>query len=290
MGTLARLLLTAVTASACMLPMQAWAACLQHPLNGKGRVTSVPSMRFHPTLKVMRWHKGLDIGVAAGTPIVAAEAGVVRAAFQSPGAGIYVAITGSMGQTKYFHMSKRAANVTQGTQVSAGQVIGYVGMTGGISTGPHLHFEVWRGGSFERNPLSLLCGGNSAPPPPQSDEDVHDAGQGVSEAEAEALGGPAPTGPDMSSWDDVSTRELIANEVNRRFMNNEWLEQQAKMGKKPLMMEYTHMLALRTYLRERIRRQRENIEVLAAARQARNNADEMRVRLERQRQAAAKAK
>lgn len=290
MGPLARLLLIAATTTVCMLPMRAMGACMQHPLNGAGRITSMPSMRFHPVLKIMRWHKGMDIGIAAGTAIVAAESGVVRAAYQSPGAGIYVAITGSQAQTKYFHMSKRAANITQGAQVSAGQVIGYVGMTGGISTGPHLHFELWHGGTFERNPLSFLCGGSSTPPPPQSDEDAHEGGKGVPEAEAEALGGPPPTGPDMSSWDDVSTRELIANEVNRRFMNTEWLEQQSKMGKKPLMMEYTHMLALRTFLRERIRRQRERIEVLAAARQARNSADEMRVRLERQRQAAAKAK
>jgi len=288
MGWLVRLLLIAATTTACVLPMQVEAACMQHPLNGAGRISSMPSMRFHPVLKVMRWHKGMDIAIGAGTPIVAAESGVVRAAYQSPGAGIYVAITGSQAQTKYFHMSKRAANITQGKRVSAGQVIGYVGMTGGISTGPHLHFELWHGGSFERNPLSHLCGGGTAPPP-QSDEDAHEAGQGVSDAQAEAMGGPPPTGPDMSSWDDVSSRELIANEVNRRFMNAEWLDQQSKMGKKPLMMEHTHMLALRTFLRERIRRQRERIEVLMAARQARSSADEMRVRLERQRQAAAKA-
>ena len=262
-------------------------ACLQHPLNGRGRITSVPSMRFHPTLKIMRWHKGLDLGVGGGTPIVAAEDGVVRAAFQSPGAGIYVAITGRY-QTKYFHMSKRKA--TQGEFVKAGDVIGYVGMTGGISTGPHLHFEVWQGGDFRRDVASMLCSGGGSAPPPENDEDAHEMGHGASTAEAEAAGGPPPTGPDMSSWDDVSTRELVANEVNRRFMNNQWLEQQAKMGSKSLMMEYAHMLALRTFLRERIRRQRERIEVLASAREARQNRIEMQKRLERQRQAAAKAK
>ena len=287
MGALSRLLLIAVTAAAMAAPLLAEAACLQHPLNGRGRITSVPSMRFHPKLKIMRWHKGLDIGIGAGTPIVAAEDGVVRAAFQSPGAGIYVAVSGQH-QTKYFHMSKRKA--TQGQSVKAGDVIGYVGMTGGISTGPHLHFEVWQGGAFRRDVAALLCSGGGSPPPPDNDEDSHELGEGVPDAQAEALGGPPPTGPDMSSWDDVSTRELIANEVNRRFMNTEWLDQQSKMGKKPLMMEYTHMLALRTFLRERIRRQRERIEVLAAARQARSNRAEMQTRLERQRQAAAKAK
>lgn len=280
-----RLLVIAATVLALAAPLTA-EACLQHPLNGKGRITSQPSYRLHPTLKTRRWHKGLDLGVAAGTPIVAAESGSVRAAFQSPGAGIYVAITGSY-QTKYFHMSKRA--VTQGQSVKAGDVIGYVGMTGGISTGPHLHFEVWQGGAFRKDVAAMLCSGGAAPPP-NNDEDVHELGPGLSESQALAEAGPAPTGPDMSSWDDVSTRELVANEVNRRFLNPQWLDQQATLGKKPLLMEYTHMLALRTYLRERIRRQRERIEMLAAARQARSSRVEMQKRLERQREAAAKAR
>lgn len=278
-----------LVAAAMLTSLDAWAACLNHPLNGRGRVTSVPKMRFHPTLKIMRWHKGLDIGIASGTAIVAAEAGVVRAAFQSPGAGIYVAITGSQYQTKYFHMSKRAPGITQGTRVKAGQLIGYVGMTGGISTGPHLHFEAWRGGTFDKNVLSLLCG-NSSAPPPSNDEDTHDAGQAVSEEEAEALGGPPPTGPDMSSWDDISTRELVANEIHRRFMNPQWLEQQAAMGKKPLMMEFNHLLALRAYMTERNRQKRERIEIMMAAKQARANQREMKERLDMQRDAAAKAK
>ena len=284
-----RCVATGLVLIALLATFDAWAACLTHPLSGRGRVTSVPKMRFHPTLKIMRWHKGLDIGIASGSAIVAAEAGVVRAAFQSPGAGIYVAITGAQYQTKYFHMSKRAPGITQGMRVNAGQLIGYVGMTGGISTGPHLHFEAWRGGTFDKNVLSLLCGGGAAPPP-SSDADTHDAGQVVSEEEAEALGGPPPTGPDMSAWDDISTRELVANEIHRRFMNPQWLEQQATMAKKPLMMELNHLLALRAYMNERNRNKRERIEIMLAARQARANQREMRERLDKQRDAAAKAR
>ena len=280
-------LLAAMLLSVAVAPAVVDAACLAHPLNGAGRITSVPSMRMHPTLKVQRWHKGLDIAMPTGSPVVAAEAGVVRAAFQSPGAGIYVAITGSQYQTKYFHLSKRAEGITQGSRVAAGQLIGHVGMTGGISTGPHLHFEVWQGGDFKRQVLPLLCSGGAAPPP-QGGDDVHGHGPGVSETEADGSG-PSPSGPDMSSWDDISTRELIAGEIDRRFLNPQWLEQQATMSKHSLLMEYNHMMALRLYMRERQRRQRERIEMLTAARMARENQAETSVRLDRQREAAAKA-
>ena len=109
-----------------------------------GRITSGFGMRRHPVLGYMRMHKGIDFGAAWGTPIHAAIDGVVQLAGRSAGYGNFVKLMHAGGvQTGYGHMSRIA--VRPGAHVSRGQLIGFVGSTG-MSTGPHLHFEVWRGG------------------------------------------------------------------------------------------------------------------------------------------------
>ena len=117
-----------------------------------GRLTSSFGMRFHPLLGYSRMHQGVDFGAAWGTPIYAASSGRVVFAGRHGGHGNYVKIDhgGNIG-TGYGHMSRIAAAV--GEMVRQGQVIGYVGSTG-LSTGPHLHYEVYRGG-VPINPLSL---------------------------------------------------------------------------------------------------------------------------------------
>lgn len=109
-----------------------------------GRVTSTFGMRMHPLLGFMRMHKGTDIGAAHGSPIYAAMDGVVQFAGRSGGYGNFVKLAHAAGlATGYGHLSRFA--VRPGMRVQRGQVIGYVGSTG-ISTGPHLHWEVWRNG------------------------------------------------------------------------------------------------------------------------------------------------
>jgi murein DD-endopeptidase MepM/ murein hydrolase activator NlpD len=110
-----------------------------------GRMTSGFGMRRHPLLGYSRFHKGLDFGAAYGSPIVAATEGVVAFAGRHGGHGNYVKLThaGGLG-TGYGHMSRIA--VSPGQRVSMGQVIGYVGSTG-LSTGPHLHYEVYKNGA-----------------------------------------------------------------------------------------------------------------------------------------------
>ncbi len=105
-----------------------------------GRITSGFGVRVHPLLHFARMHTGIDFGAAWGSPIVAAADGQVVAAGWAGGYGRQVRIAHSSGiVTTYSHMSGIAAS--PGEPVRQGQVIGYVGSTG-LSTGPHLHFEV----------------------------------------------------------------------------------------------------------------------------------------------------
>ena len=109
-----------------------------------GRQTSGFGLRLHPLLGYSRFHKGVDYGAPSGTPIVAVADGRVSFAGRNGGHGNYIKLTHGSGlTTAYAHLSRFA--VRSGTQVRQGQVIGYVGSTG-LSTGPHLHFEVYKNG------------------------------------------------------------------------------------------------------------------------------------------------
>ena len=117
-----------------------------------GRLTSSFGMRRHPLLGYSRLHQGIDIGAPTGTPIVAASDGVVTYAGWHGGHGNFVKLQhgGGLG-TGYGHMSRIA--VRNGERVRQGEIIGYVGSTG-LSTGPHLHYEVYRNG-VPVNPASV---------------------------------------------------------------------------------------------------------------------------------------
>jgi murein DD-endopeptidase MepM/ murein hydrolase activator NlpD len=115
---------------------------MQMPVSG--HMTSSFGMRFHPLLGYTRFHRGIDIGAAYGAPIVAAADGKVVFAGWHGGHGNFVSLQHGSGMgTGYGHMSRIA--VRDGQRVSQGQVIGYVGSTG-LSTGPHLHYEVYKNG------------------------------------------------------------------------------------------------------------------------------------------------
>jgi len=117
-----------------------------------GHLTSSFGMRFHPILGFSRMHQGMDFGAPMGAPIVAATDGVVAFAGWHGGHGNYVRLNHSGGiATGYAHMSRIIAK--PGERVRQGQLIGYVGSTG-LSTGPHLHYEVFRNGQAV-NPASM---------------------------------------------------------------------------------------------------------------------------------------
>ena len=117
-------------------------------------VTSPFGMRVHPVLGVSRMHNSIDMACAQGTPIYATRAGKVTvASYQAGGAGNYVSINHLDGFASiYMHMTHFV--VSAGQNVSAGQLIGYVGSTGG-STGPHLHFGISYAGTYV-NPLAYI--------------------------------------------------------------------------------------------------------------------------------------
>ena len=109
-----------------------------------GRITSGYGPRMHPLLRFVRMHNGIDIAAPYGTPIRAVVEGVVSFAGRNAGYGNFVKLTHGGGLVSgYGHMSRFA--VSPGERVAQGQVIGYIGSTG-LSTGPHLHWEVWRSG------------------------------------------------------------------------------------------------------------------------------------------------
>jgi len=118
------------------------------------KITSSFGMRLHPIQKVWKMHEGVDFSAAQGTPIYAARSGkVTTASYQAGGAGYYVSINHGDGFSSiYMHMTHYI--VKAGDYVNAGQVIGYVGSTGG-STGPHLHFGIAYKGEY-KNPMNYL--------------------------------------------------------------------------------------------------------------------------------------
>jgi murein DD-endopeptidase MepM/ murein hydrolase activator NlpD len=114
---------------------------LRNPVpNGKFR--SGFGARRHPILGYVRMHTGVDWAAPRGTPIIAAGNGTVEKAGWSGGYGRQTIIRHANGyETSYNHQSGIASGVVPGARVRQGQVIGYVGSTG-LSTGPHLHYEL----------------------------------------------------------------------------------------------------------------------------------------------------
>ena len=114
------------------------------PLPNMYEISSGFGRRYHPILKVLRAHTGIDIAAAKGTPVYATADGTVSS--QTPGGGygnVIVINHGYSYQTLYAHLSKKA--VRPGQKVTRGEIIGYVGSTG-MSSGPHLHYEVIKDG------------------------------------------------------------------------------------------------------------------------------------------------
>ncbi|HCK76900.1 MAG TPA: peptidase M23 [Gammaproteobacteria bacterium] len=129
-------------------------AFLRSPVAGRQVTSGFSYNRLHPILKVRRPHLGVDYGAPRGTPIVATADGKVIRASRKGGYGKTIILRhGQDYRTLYAHLSRYAKGVRKGKWVKKGQIIGYVGSTG-LSTGPHLHYEIHVAGKA-RNPESF---------------------------------------------------------------------------------------------------------------------------------------
>ena len=116
-------------------------ALMKTPING-ARLSSSFGMRKHPILGFTKMHQGTDFAAPEGTPIMASGTGTVVLAKWCGGGGNCVKIKhNSTYETIYAHMKSFARGIKAGKKVKQGEIIGYVGSTG-MSTGPHLHYEV----------------------------------------------------------------------------------------------------------------------------------------------------
>lgn len=130
-------------------------AFLKAPLKYSRISSRFSNGRYHPILKIVRPHHGVDYAAPTGTPVHSIGDGVVtRKGYQARGGGNYIYIKhNSVYKTCYMHLRSFAKGMAPGVRVRQGQVIGYVGSTG-LATGPHLDFRVFKNGSAI-NPLKV---------------------------------------------------------------------------------------------------------------------------------------
>ena len=116
-------------------------ALMKTPING-ARLSSSFGMRKHPILGYNKMHRGTDFAAPEGTPIMASGDGkIIRARWCGGGGNCIKIRHNSTYETVYAHLKNFARGIKEGKRVKQGQIIGYVGSTG-MSTGPHLHYEV----------------------------------------------------------------------------------------------------------------------------------------------------
>lgn len=116
-------------------------ALLRTPING-AKITSAFGMRNHPILGYSKMHRGIDFGAPTGTPVYAAGDGTVSFSGKKGGYGNYLCIKHTNKYASaYGHLSRFASGIAPGKKVKQGQIVAYVGSTG-MSTGPHLHYEI----------------------------------------------------------------------------------------------------------------------------------------------------
>lgn len=126
---------------------------MKTPVDG-ARISSGFGMRFHPVLGYTRMHKGVDFAVPVGTPVMAAGNGVIKFEGQERGYGNFLLIRhNSEYSTAYAHLSRFVRGLHDGSRVHQGEIVAYSGNTG-LTTGPHLHYEIRVDGK-QVNPLTV---------------------------------------------------------------------------------------------------------------------------------------
>jgi murein DD-endopeptidase MepM/ murein hydrolase activator NlpD len=134
-------------------------ALMKTPING-AQLSSSFGLRKHPILGFNKMHRGTDFAAPQGTPIMASGDGLIIRSRWCGGGGNCVKIKhNSTYTTVYAHMSKFAVGIKEGVRIKQGRIIGYVGSTG-MSTGPHLHYEVIENGKKINSQKLKLPSGN----------------------------------------------------------------------------------------------------------------------------------
>jgi len=129
-------------------------AFMRNPLKYVNITSGFTHRRYHPVLKKWRAHKGVDYGAARGTPIMATADGVIKHIGRKNAYGKTVVLDHGEGySTLYAHMSRYKKGLKNGSKVTQGQIIGYVGRTG-LATGNHLHYE-FRVNNKHVDPLAI---------------------------------------------------------------------------------------------------------------------------------------
>jgi murein DD-endopeptidase MepM/ murein hydrolase activator NlpD len=127
---------------------------LKYPVEFRKITSDYTGARFHPVLRRLRPHRGIDFSAPAGTPVRAVASGVVTFAGRSGEYGNHVEIEHPAPySTSYSHLQKFARNLKVGETVRKGEVIGFVGRSG-MATGPHLHFMLFENGTYV-NPMTV---------------------------------------------------------------------------------------------------------------------------------------
>ena len=127
---------------------------LKYPVEYRKITSSYTGARFHPVLRRIRPHRGVDFSAPAGTPVRAVASGVVTFAGRSGQYGNHIEIEHQQPySTSYSHLQRFVRGLRVGTTVRKGEVIGFVGSSG-MATGPHLHFMLFENGVYV-DPLTV---------------------------------------------------------------------------------------------------------------------------------------
>lgn len=245
-----------LVASSFVFTSQAQAStCITPPASC--RVTSKFGNRLHPVQKKWKLHRGTDYGCGIGTPLISVENGaVVRASFDT-GGGNFVVLRGTSGREfKYLHLSRFSDAAARMQPLTRGLVVGNSGNTGKWTTGPHLHFEAWSGGT-PIDPQSLMCTGDEQPP-------AEDVGDTPHDNPAEGSDEPEVHQPELG---DGSLFSMIENIVGAKALNPDYPAQLAKLGKERLYSELAYLDAASLRVNAEKRASLERIEVMKALRQ-----------------------
>ncbi len=274
-----------VFATAGISPRPAWAQeCLQVPVGCT--VSSAYGYRKDPTggTSFSEFHNGVDFACPTGTPVVGSVGGVAEVSGFSQTAGFWVRQTTTSGYIiKYMHHQRNAVAV--GDRISKGGVLAYTGNTG-RSSGPHLHFQVDRGGG-SLDPTGMFCGGS----PPMAPGILNRVSPGMgTDADARLTRATPPEEhPPTPLGLEGSLEQILGDVIGSRVYNAEYTAQLATLPTTRLYAELSTLESISLRARLELTRRRQRIEALLAATLALRT-QAMQAQIEAQRGAAAAAR